>query len=959
MPLFRIYIRTHFGPLLFLLLAIAHLTSAAAASTADQVLPEGPTNQRSSVASVHLRLEVPAQGVRGAATAAETAVLVAFERANPNVQIDPYVRLRMQGPESEATLYMSMAGQTAPDALYVNGRSMQKYIDQGFLYPLDSYLTDEIKRDPEYQKLLPAMSRGGHVYGVPARVAVHALLYRKDLFSKAGLDPDKPPATWDELLADARKLTNPFTGSYGIELPGGVNAGWRFADFVWQAGGELVRRRPDGGWKLTLDEPAAVAALQFYKEMRWGKWTAADGTQQQGCMRIDATDQSALDMQEGRAAMTIVSTTGDLGRFIPDPGSYGIAPLPSGPGGSATMLEGEFWGINAQRANDPARLDTAWKYIQFVTSDQAKRIQTRVYVESGQTTSVPPDWLEKFGYAAELGSLPPAWKAFSSHMLERGRIEPFAPGYDQVATDLMAKLDEVLYNENGDPATVMKGINDRGNAAFFFDTPPEVVESRRRAARVVAAFLVFIALTVTCVVAWNGAKKRRLSPMQMAHRTDGPRAADRFTLNRLGLLFLLPAVLTILIWDYYPLLRGAVLAFMDYRVMGGSAFVGLDNFIALFTQDAFWRALVQTFVYVALSLGIGFLLPIVLAVLLSEITWGKIVFRSLFYLPAVTSGVIILSIWRVILYDGSPSGVFNLALAWMSGTVVGRVITVGAFLLAWWAFATTLAGCAIDAVASNIRQTPGRARLTFHPAMASSMVMLPIGLSGFPLASGLFAAEDVRPPVAFLINGVLAAAAVIVVGSVLTWLLGSQSRDQLKRAAAIGAAVVGIALGIKLYSLLHAPTHPYPWLQDPSGYWAMLWVIVPGLWAGMGPGCIIYLAAMKSIPDELYEAADLDGAGPLQKAFHITFRSLMPLILINFIGAVIGSFHAMENVLVLTGGGPGDRTMTLGMDIFFNAFTHLRFGYATAEAWIMGSLLIGFTVYQLRSLRRMRFRATH
>src|SRR5690606_1108305 len=160
------------------------------------------------------------------------------------------------------------------------------------------------------------------------------------------------------------------------------------------------------------------------------------------------------------------------------------------------------------------------------------------------------------------------------------------------------------------------------------------------------------------------------------------------------------------------------------------------------------------------------------------------------------------------------------------------------------------------------------------------------------------------------------------------------ARQKLKRWINVGAAVVGVLLAYRLYGLLTPADRPYPWLQDPTGYWAMLWVIVPGLWAGMGPGCIIYLAAIKSIPEELYEAADLDGAGPLQKAYHVTFQSLLPLIVINFVGAVVGTFHAMESVLVLTGGGPGNATMTLGMDIFFNAFTHLRFGYATAEAWV-------------------------
>ena len=93
----------------------------------------------------------------------------------------------------------------------------------------------------------------------------------------------------------------------------------------------------------------------------------------------------------------------------------------------------------------------------------------------------------------------------------------------------------------------------------------------------------------------------------------------------------------------------------------------------------------------------------------------------------------------------------------------------------------------------------------------------------------------------------------------------------------------------------------------------------------------------------------------LVKAWHITFQYLKPLIIINFVGAFIGTFHAMQNILVMTGGGPGYKTMTLGLDIFFNAFTHLKFSYATAEAWILGSLLIGFTVYQLRILKHLRY----
>jgi multiple sugar transport system permease protein len=145
------------------------------------------------------------------------------------------------------------------------------------------------------------------------------------------------------------------------------------------------------------------------------------------------------------------------------------------------------------------------------------------------------------------------------------------------------------------------------------------------------------------------------------------------------------------------------------------------------------------------------------------------------------------------------------------------------------------------------------------------------------------------------------------------------------------------------------------WLSDPN--LAMLCVVLVGMWAGTGPGCIIYLAALKCVPEELYESADLDGASMVSKVRYVTIPTLLPLILINFLGAFIGAFHAMQNIFVLTGGGPANKTRVIGIDIFYQAFLYLDLGYATALAWILGSLLIGFTLYQLRILKHVDFRA--
>ena len=145
------------------------------------------------------------------------------------------------------------------------------------------------------------------------------------------------------------------------------------------------------------------------------------------------------------------------------------------------------------------------------------------------------------------------------------------------------------------------------------------------------------------------------------------------------------------------------------------------------------------------------------------------------------------------------------------------------------------------------------------------------------------------------------------------------------------------------------------WMDDPN--LAMLTCIIPSLWAGMGPGCLIYLAALKTIPDEQFEAAEIEGAGFLQKTFHIVYPTLRPLVFINFVGAVAAAFHGSGNILIMTGGGPNGLTEVLGLKIFFEAFVRLRFGPSAAMAWVLGSMLVGLTVIQVKRLSRMEFKA--
>ncbi|MEN6305226.1 MAG: hypothetical protein ABFD96_21060, partial [Armatimonadia bacterium] len=101
---------------------------------------------------------------------------------------------------------------------------------------------------------------------------------------------------------------------------------------------------------------------------------------------------------------------------------------------------------------------------------------------------------------------------------------------------------------------------------------------------------------------------------------------------------------------------------------------------------------------------------------------------------------------------------------------------------------------------------------------------------------------------------------------------------------------------------------------------------------------------------------DLDGCGFWGKFWRITIPYLKALIIINFVGAFIGAFRAFEPIFIMTAGGPAKQTTVLGLEIWFNSYVYLKYGFAVSMAWVLGSLLIGFTVLQLRILSNLQFK---
>lgn len=138
---------------------------------------------------------------------------------------------------------------------------------------------------------------------------------------------------------------------------------------------------------------------------------------------------------------------------------------------------------------------------------------------------------------------------------------------------------------------------------------------------------------------------------------------------------------------------------------------------------------------------------------------------------------------------------------------------------------------------------------------------------------------------------------------------------------------------------------PLPWLQSPST--AMLSVVLVATWGAFGSTTIIYLATVLSIDSQLYEAAEIDGAGIFRRIWHITLPQMRGTILLLLLLQLIGTFQVFTEPFLLTGGGPNNSTVTLLMLIYRYAFIYGNFGQAAALSLMLAAALSVFAAIYL------------
>ncbi|MFD1608226.1 extracellular solute-binding protein [Oceanobacillus luteolus] len=281
-----------------------------------------------------------------------------FEEANPGIKVKqtnfPYDQYNEQ-------VAVQVPAGRGPDVINLFYGWVPTYVDAGYLQPLpqDAFPHEEI--ESEFFPLVEATKMDGEYWTIPTAVRTLALFYNKDLFEEAGLDPDSPPTTWEELEEYAVKLTkadsNGRLEQSGMAWePAQQGHQWLRDGLTRQAGGEVLSEdRKEVIWG---DDPAGLEAFKY-----WLSFPTDLGTSEQGFYTDDVTafvtEKAAMNVDGSFRIGTLQNDAPDL--------NYAVAPLP---GNVEQSTNASFWtnGITAKVEGE--KLDAAVKFLQFLTSDE-------------------------------------------------------------------------------------------------------------------------------------------------------------------------------------------------------------------------------------------------------------------------------------------------------------------------------------------------------------------------------------------------------------------------------------------------------------------------------------------------------------------------------------------------------------------------------------------------------------
>ncbi|GAA2828110.1 ABC transporter substrate-binding protein [Crossiella cryophila] len=303
--------------------------------------------------------------------------VAAFEAANPNIDIEP--REGFMDPKTFAT---KLSGGQLEDVFYVYLTDPAQIIARRQA----ADITDHLKDVPLAGELNPQLTQvfkdaKGRQYGLPTANYSMGLLYNRTLFSKAGLDPAKPPATWAEVREAAKKISALGNGVVGFgELSKNNQGGWHLTSWLNSLGVSVARQEGET-WKADFNNDKGKAALQHLHDMRWTDDSM--GSKQ----LLEIPDLQRL-MGAGQLGMYIAAPDNVpvlVNQFNGKYEDYGLAPLP---GGQGTLIGGEGYMISPKATPEKIKAGLTWLRWKFLDPSRIEGNLKR-YAEQKQPIGLP------------------------------------------------------------------------------------------------------------------------------------------------------------------------------------------------------------------------------------------------------------------------------------------------------------------------------------------------------------------------------------------------------------------------------------------------------------------------------------------------------------------------------------------------------------------------------------------
>ncbi len=377
-----------------------------------------------------------------------------FNRENPDIRIKPVYAGSYQ--DSVAKALTAQKGGTPPQLAVLLSTDMFTLIDEDAIVPIDSVAkTEEDKKwlGGFYDAFMQNSRTGGHVWGVPFQRSTIVMYYNKELFKEAGLDPERAPATWKELVEVAGKLTKKDASGnvtqWGIEIPsGGAFAYWLFQALTTPNDAILMN---EAGNEVYLDKPGVIEAAEFWHDLAYKHGVMPKGTTDWGT--------TPKDFLEKKAAI-VWTTTGNLTNIRSNAKfPYGVAMMPRNKRGGSPTGGGNFYVF---KKATPAQQQAAIKFVKWATTPERAA-----------------DWSIATGYVAVT---PAAWQ--TDKMKQYVKEVPAA----EVARDQLAvSVAEFSTHEN---QRVTKVLNDALQAALTGAKTPKqaLTDAQREAERILRPY---------------------------------------------------------------------------------------------------------------------------------------------------------------------------------------------------------------------------------------------------------------------------------------------------------------------------------------------------------------------------------------------------------------------------------------------------------------------------------------